>query len=85
MHPVRRSRNRIFAPALKRANVRRKWSTIPKAAPAPTKQEHFPISRHVSARGGFLFRALRLFEIARVLVRFDHVACFIVDADHSMA
>jgi hypothetical protein len=31
------------------------------------------ISRHVSSRGGFVFRsALALFEIALVLVRFDH-------------
>jgi hypothetical protein len=27
---------------------------------------------------------LRLFEIARVLVRFDHVAGFIVNANHSI-
>jgi hypothetical protein len=41
---------------LKRPNLRRKWSTIPKAAPAPlNKQEHFTISRHVSTRDGFLF------------------------------
>src|SRR4029077_18446254 len=40
------------------ANPRRKWSTILKAAPGPTKQRHhFTISRHVSARGGFLFSA----------------------------
>ena len=37
------------------ADLCRKWSTIPKAAPAPTKQRHFTISRHVSPRGGFLF------------------------------
>ncbi len=29
------------------------------------------------------FMAMRTFEIARVLVRFDHVARFIVNADHS--
>ena len=40
-----------------------------KAAPAPTKQQHFAISRHVSPRGGFVFSSLRLFELARVLVR----------------
>jgi hypothetical protein len=56
---------------LKRANLRRKSLTIPKAA---TKQRHLTISRHASARGGFLFHALRLFEIVCVLVRFDHVA-----------
>jgi hypothetical protein len=42
------------------------------------------MSRHVSARGGFLFHALRLFEIARVLVRFDLVASFIVNANQGV-
>ena len=33
------------------------------------------MSRHASPRGGFLFHAaLRLFKIARVLMRFNHVA-----------
>ena len=27
---------------------------------------------------------LRFFELARVLVRFDHVACIIVNANHSI-
>jgi hypothetical protein len=55
---------------LKRANLRRKWSIIP-------KQQHITISRHASPRGGFLFHAaLRFFEIARLLVRLDHVARF---------
>jgi len=35
---------------LKRANLRRKWSTI-------RKQGYFTISRHASPRGGFLFYA----------------------------
>jgi len=48
------------------ADLRRKWSTIP-------KQQYFTISRHASPRGGFLFHVvLRLLEIARVLGRFDH-------------
>ena len=34
------------------ADLRRKWSTIPKAAPAPTKQRHFTINRYVSTRVG---------------------------------
>jgi hypothetical protein len=45
------------------------------------------ISRHASPRGGFLFyarNAYHSFEIARVLVRFDHVASVVVNADHSM-
>jgi hypothetical protein len=33
-------------------------------------------------RGGFLFHTLRLFEVARVLVRFDHLARRIVNANH---
>jgi hypothetical protein len=37
------------------------------------------------ARGGLLFHAaLRLFEIARVLVRLDHVARFIVNTNHGI-
>ena len=31
---------------MKRANPRRKWSTIPKGAPAQTKQQHFTTSCH---------------------------------------
>jgi len=54
---------------LKRANLRRKWSTIPRAASASTKQQHSTISRHVLAHGGFLFCFAQLFEIARVLAR----------------
>ena len=38
------------------------------------------MSRHTSLCGGFLFRAaLRFFELAGVLVRFDHVARCIVN------
>jgi hypothetical protein len=38
-----------------------------------------------SARGSALNpSALRLFELARVLVRLDHVARFIVNANHSV-
>jgi hypothetical protein len=69
---------------LKRADSRRKWSTIPRVASAPTKQQHYTISRHASSRGGFLFHAaLRLFELALVLVRLDHVTDRIVNANHS--
>jgi hypothetical protein len=32
----------------------------------------------------FVLLALRFFEIARVLMRFDHFASFIVNANHSM-
>jgi hypothetical protein len=50
---------------LKRAKLRRKWSTIP-------KEQHFTISRHASPHGGFLFPLRCLFELAHVLVRLDH-------------
>jgi hypothetical protein len=61
---------------LKQANLRRKWSTIPKRSIST-------ISRHASPRGGFLFHAaLRFFEIARVLMRFDHVARLVINANH---
>jgi hypothetical protein len=33
--------------------------------------------------GSVLPKNLRLFELARVLVRFNHVASFIVNADHA--
>jgi hypothetical protein len=44
------------------------------------------MSRRASPHGGFLFLALRLplFEIALVLVRLDHVASRIVNADHGI-
>ena len=37
------------------------------------------MSRHALPPGGFLFYVLRLFEIARVLVRFRHVARIIAN------
>jgi hypothetical protein len=40
-----------------------------------------PESRHASPRGGFCFNASRFFEIARVLVRLDHVARHIVNVN----
>jgi hypothetical protein len=53
------------------ADLRRKWSTIP-------KQQHFTISRHTSPFDGFLFQAaLRFFELGRMLVRFNLVSRFI--------
>jgi hypothetical protein len=43
------------------------------------------MSRHASPCGGFLFNAaLRFFEIARMVVRFDHVANIIVNANHGI-
>jgi hypothetical protein len=37
-----------------------------------------------SGNRGSAFGALRLFKLALVLVRLDHFASFIVDANHSM-
>jgi hypothetical protein len=61
---------------LKRANLRRGWSTIPKSRACSNKtRQQFTISRHASPRGGFWFRSTSaLFEIALVLVRLDPVA-----------
>ena len=60
------------------ADLRRKWSTIP-------KQQYFTISRHAAPCGGFLFHVvLRLLEIALVLVRFGHVASVIINANHDI-
>jgi hypothetical protein len=45
------------------------------------------MSRHDSPHGGFLFHAhcrSRLFELARVLMRFNHVASRIENANHSI-
>ena len=43
------------------------------------------MSRHALPRGGFLFHVvLRLLEIALVLVRFDHVASVILNANHGI-
>jgi hypothetical protein len=59
--------------SLKRANLHRKWSTIPRSRACPNKQwQHFAISRHASPRGSFLFR--QRLKIARGF-RFDHGAC----------
>jgi hypothetical protein len=59
-------------------------STISEAAEAD-KQQHLTISRHVSPPWRlFVFHLrLRLFELAVVLVRLDHIASFIVNANHS--
>jgi hypothetical protein len=50
------------------ADLRRKWSTIP-------KEQHFTISRHALHRvAAFGLPRSPFFEIARVLVRLNHVA-----------
>jgi hypothetical protein len=59
---------------------------LPRSAVLIQSQVEFIFNRnkrwltHIAAT----VNALRLCEIARVLVRFDHVASFIVNADHSM-
>jgi hypothetical protein len=47
-------------------------------------QQYFTISRHVSLHGGFLFHALRLFELRPRAVRLDHVASVIVNANRGI-
>jgi hypothetical protein len=58
---------------LKRANLRRKWSVIP-------KQQHFQSAVTFHRVAAFCFARSRFFEVVRVVVRFDHVARFIVNA-----
>jgi hypothetical protein len=65
---------------LKRANLRRKWSTILRAASLQHSSSISQLAVTASPCGGFLFHAaLRFFEIARVFVRGDHVARFITN------
>jgi hypothetical protein len=43
------------------------------------------VTLHQRGGGAFCFASrLPLFELARMLVRFDHIACSIVNADHSI-
>jgi hypothetical protein len=43
------------------------------------------MSSRASPRGGFLFASRSpFFELARVLVRFNHIASRIVNADHGI-
>jgi hypothetical protein len=56
------------------ADLRRKWSTIP-------KQQHFKISRHAYPRGGFLFRLLTALS-TRPRARAFRSRRFIVNANH---
>ena len=65
------------------ADLRRKWLTIPKAAPAPTKTGT-NLQSAVTLHGVAAFCLPRsgLFEIASVPVRLDHVARRIVNANH---
>ena len=64
---------------LKRANLRRKWSTIPKAAPTFHNQPSC-----FAAWRLFVLPRSPVFELAYVLVRFNHVANFIVHADRDI-
>jgi hypothetical protein len=70
---------------LNRAKLHAKWSRII-IRTAERDKLHFAISRHASPRGGFLFpvQCSPLFEIALVLVRFDHVVGCIIDPDHGV-
>ena len=66
---------------LKRANLRRKWSTIPKLRLSSNISQSAVTLHRVAA---FCLPRLRLFEIAHVLVCLDHVASVIVNADHGV-
>jgi hypothetical protein len=61
-----------------RANLRRKWSTIPKTAAFHNEPSRFTVWLL------FVLPRSRFFEIARVLVRLDHVAGIIINANHSI-
>jgi hypothetical protein len=56
---------------LKRANLRRKWSTTITKIADSKQQTHDK-------------NMLPLFEVSRVLVRFNHIACFILNANHGI-
>jgi hypothetical protein len=65
---------------LKRANLRRKWSTIPRAAPASITRPFHNESSRFTAWRLFVSPRSRLFELACVLVRFHHIDSRIVNA-----
>ena len=62
---------------LKRVNLRRKWSTIPKQQVFNNQPSRFTVWPL------FVFTPLRL-KIPLVLVRFDHMASVIINAKHSI-
>jgi hypothetical protein len=55
--------------AVEAVNLRRKWSTIPKAAPALTKQEHFTINVALRRMAAFCFQAVLLNSKSRAAPR----------------
>jgi hypothetical protein len=63
------------------ADLRRKWSTIPKNRALSISQSAVTLHR-VAA---FCFACSRLFEIARVVVRLDDVARVIINANYGPA
>jgi hypothetical protein len=67
------------------ADQRRKWSTISKAAEAQRAATYRNEPLRFAALGAFCFGPpLRFFERARLLVRLNHVARLIVNANHSI-
>jgi hypothetical protein len=66
---------------LERANLRRKWSTIRKQQYFYNQPSRFTVWRLFVSRDN----AQGSFEIARVLVRFYHVARFIVNTNQGSA
>jgi hypothetical protein len=68
---------------LKRANLRRECSTIPEAAPRSNKAAAFPNQpSRFTVRRLFVSLAHGSLKSPRVLVRFDHVARFIINVNH---
>jgi hypothetical protein len=63
---------------LKGANLRRKWSTTPKAAAIRNQPSHLTVWRL------FVSRSVTALEIARVLVRLSYFASRIVNANHGI-
>jgi uncharacterized ferritin-like protein (DUF455 family) len=73
----------LLPPGIVKLGIDNDRKSQSKAAVLPRPQTIRRKSRHASARGGFLLHALRFLELALVLVRLDHVASFIVNANRS--
>jgi hypothetical protein len=72
------ARPAVFKRSIDRANLRRKWSTIPKQQYFHNQPSRFTVCRL------FVSRSSRLSEVACLLVRLDHRACCIENVNHSI-
>jgi hypothetical protein len=66
------------------ADLRRKWSTIPKARPLNKAGAFHNQPPRFTALAAFCFGRSRFFELAHVLVRLNPVARVIENADHDI-